>query len=122
MKLVRVHRHGGAEVLELEESEVPRPGPGQALLRIEATGVNFVEIYHRTGLYKLPLPFILGNEAAGTIEAIGPGVTTVRPGDRVASLNVLGVQFVKPGAVGPLEAYLRGELDLKRLISALEGN
>lgn len=90
MKLVRVHRHGGAEVLELEESEVPRPGPGQALLRIEATGVNFVEIYHRTGLYKLPLPFILGNEAAGTIEAIGPGVTTVRPGDRVASLNVLG--------------------------------
>jgi NADPH2:quinone reductase len=90
VKLVRVHRHGGAEVLELEESEVPRPGPGQALLRIEATGVNFVEIYHRTGLYKLPLPFVLGNEAAGTIEAIGPGVTTVRPGDRVASLNVLG--------------------------------
>jgi NADPH2:quinone reductase len=90
VKLVRVHRHGGAEVLELEESGVPRPGPGQALLRIEATGVNFVEIYHRTGLYELPLPFILGNEAAGTIEAIGPGVTTVRPGDRVASLNVLG--------------------------------
>lgn len=90
MKLIRVHRLGGPEVLELEESDVPRPGPGQALLRIEATGVNFVEIYHRTGLYKQPLPFTLGNEAAGTVEAVGAGVTTVRAGDRVASLNVLG--------------------------------
>jgi NADPH:quinone reductase len=90
VKLVHVHAHGGAEVLQVEEAEVPHAGPGQALLRIEAVGVNFIEIYHRTGLYKLPLPFTPGTEAAGTVEAVGPGVTTVRPGDRVASINVLG--------------------------------
>jgi NADPH2:quinone reductase len=90
VKLVRVHAHGGAEALQVEEAEVPQAGPGQALLRIEAVGVNFIEIYHRTGLYKLPVPFTPGTEAAGTVEAVGPGVTTVRPGDRVASVNVLG--------------------------------
>jgi NADPH:quinone reductase len=90
VKLVRVRAHGGAEVLQVEEAEVPHAGPGQALLRIEAVGVNFIEIYHRTGLYKLPMPFTPGTEAAGTVEAVGPGVTTVRPGDRVASINVLG--------------------------------
>jgi NADPH2:quinone reductase len=90
VKLVRVRAHGGAEVLQVEEAEVPHAGTGQALLRIEAVGVNFIEIYHRTGLYKMPVPFTLGTEAAGTVEAVGPGVTTVRPGDRVASSNVLG--------------------------------
>lgn len=90
MKVIRVHRHGGPEVLRLEEAEVPRPGPGQALLRIDAVGVNFVEIYQRTGLYQVPLPFIAGAEAAGTVEAVGPGVATVRLGERVASFNVLG--------------------------------
>ena len=90
MKLVRVHAHGGAEVLQVEEAEVPHAGLGQALVRIEAVGVNFIEIYHRTGLYKLPLPFTPGTEAAGTVEAVGAGVTTVRPGDRVATISVLG--------------------------------
>ena len=90
MKFIRVHAHGGAEVLQVEEAEIPHAGPGQALLRIEAVGVNFIEIYHRTGLYKLPVPFTPGTEAAGTVEAVGPGVTTVRTGDRVASINVLG--------------------------------
>ena len=90
MKVIRVRAHGGPEVLQVEEAEVPHAGPGQALLRIEAVGVNFVEIYHRTGLYKMSVPFTLGAEAAGTVEAVGPGVTTVRPGDRVTSLNVLG--------------------------------
>ena len=90
MKLVRVHAHGGAEVLQVEEADVPHAGPGQALLRIEAVGVNFIEINHRTGVYKMPVPFTLGTEAAGTVEAVGPGVTTVRPGDRVGSVNVLG--------------------------------
>ena len=90
MKAIRIHELGDAGVLRLEDVDVPAPGPGQALFRIEATGVNFIEIYHRTGLYKSTLPTILGSEAAGTVEAVGPGVTTVRPGDRVASLNVLG--------------------------------
>ena len=90
MKVVRVHQTGDAGVLRVEEAEIPRPGPGQALLRIEAIGVNFVEIYQRTGLYKVPVPFTLGSEAAGTIDAVGPGVTGVKPGDRVGSVNVLG--------------------------------
>jgi NADPH2:quinone reductase len=90
VKVIRVHRHGGPDVLQLEEAEVPGPGPGQALLRVEAVGVNFVEIYQRTGLYKVPLPFTAGAEAAGIVEAVGPGVTTVRAGDRVATLNALG--------------------------------
>jgi NADPH2:quinone reductase len=90
MKAIRIHQTGDAGVLRLEEIEVPSPGPGQVLLRIEATGVNFTEIYSRTGLYQMAFPATLGSEAAGTVEAIGPGVTTVRPGDRVASVNVLG--------------------------------
>jgi NADPH2:quinone reductase len=90
MRAIRVHQPGGPEVLQLEDLEIPRPGPGQALLRIEAVGVNFIEIYHRTGLYKQTTPFTSGSEAAGTVEVIGPGVTTVRPGDRVGSVNVLG--------------------------------
>jgi NADPH2:quinone reductase len=87
---IRIHAHGDASVLRLEDAEVPRPGHGQALLRIEAVGVNFVEVYQRTGLYQQPLPFTPGSEAAGTVEAVGPGVTLVQPGDRVGSVNVLG--------------------------------
>ncbi len=90
MKAIRVYSLGGPEALRLEAVEIPRPGQGQALLRIEAIGVNFVEIYQRTGLYKVPTPFTPGGEAAGTVEAVGPGVTTVRPGDRVGSVTVLG--------------------------------
>jgi len=90
VKAIRIHAHGDADALAHEDAEVPRPAAGQALLRIEAAGVNFLEIYHRTGLYPVPLPFTLGSEAAGTVEAVGPGVTTVQPGDRVGAINVLG--------------------------------
>ena len=90
MRAIRIHATGDAGVLRPEEAEGPRPGPGQALLRIEAAGVNFVEIYQRTGLYKVSLPFTPGTEAAGTVEAVGAGVTLVQPGDRVGSVNVLG--------------------------------
>ena len=90
MKAIRIQAHGDADVLRHEEAEVPRPAAGQALLRVEAVGVNFPEIYHRTGLYQVPLPFTLGSEAAGTVEAVGSGVTTVQPGDRVGAVNVLG--------------------------------
>jgi NADPH2:quinone reductase len=90
VKTIRINALGEPDVLRLEEATVPTPGPGQALLRIEAVGVNFIEIYQRTGLYPRPLPFTPGTEAAGTVEAVGPGVTVVAPGDRVASIDVLG--------------------------------
>jgi NADPH2:quinone reductase len=90
MKAIRIHETGDAGVLRLEEIPVPTAGPGQVLLGLEATGVNFTEIYSRTGFYQTALPATLGSEAAGTVAAVGPGVTTVRPGDRVASVNVLG--------------------------------
>jgi NADPH2:quinone reductase len=83
-RAIRFHETGGPEVLRLEELEVAAPGPGEAQLRQRAIGVNFVDTYHRGGLYPLPLPSGVGVEAAGVVEAVGPGVTLVRPGDRVA--------------------------------------
>ena len=90
MRAIRVHEFGGPEALRLEDVPVPIPGPGQALIRVEAAGINFIDVYHRTGLYKQPLPFTLGREASGTVEAVGAGVSTVRVGDRVASESVTG--------------------------------
>jgi NADPH2:quinone reductase len=90
MKAVRLHQHGGADVLRYEDVPTPAPGPGQALVRIEASGVNFIDIYQRTGLYKVALPHTPGMEAAGTVEAVAPDVTTVRPGDRVVYTGPTG--------------------------------
>ena len=90
MRAIRVQTYGGPEQLRLEDVPVPVPGPGQALVRIEAAGINYIDIYHRTGLYPQPLPLTLGREGAGTVEAIGPGVTVVRPGDRVAGETMQG--------------------------------
>jgi NADPH:quinone reductase len=84
MKQIQVKEHGGPEQMELVDAPTPQPGPQQALVRIAAAGVNFIDVYFRTGLYKAPLPVTLGNEGAGTVEAIGPDVTEVKPGDRVA--------------------------------------
>lgn len=84
MKAIRVERPGGPEALVLQEVEVPQPGPGEARVRIQAIGVNFIDIYHRTGLYPLELPFTPGSEASGVVDAVGEGVTEVKPGDRVA--------------------------------------
>jgi NADPH2:quinone reductase len=83
-KAIRVHQPGGPEVLQWEDVEVGEPGPGEVRLRQEAAGLNFIDVYHRTGLYPLPLPFTPGVEGAGIIEAVGPGVTDLKPGDRVA--------------------------------------
>ena len=90
MKTIRVHAPGGPEALQFEETERPAPGPGQVLVKIEAAGVNFIDIYQRTGHYKVPLPFIPGQEAAGIVAAVGPGVAEPRVGDRVAYATVLG--------------------------------
>ncbi len=82
---IRIHEHGGPEVLRWEEVPTPAPGPGEALVRHAAVGLNFIDVYFRTGLYKPPgLPCVIGMEGAGTVEAVGPGVTEVAPGDRVA--------------------------------------
>ena len=81
---IRVHEIGGPEVLKWEEVEVGEPGPGEIRLRQEAAGVNFIDVYHRTGLYPQPLPFIPGVEGAGVVEAIGSDVTSMQVGDRVA--------------------------------------
>ncbi len=84
MKAIRVHQFGGPEVLKFEELSIPQPGPGQALVKIEASGVNFVDVYHRTGLYSSPLPRLMGVEGAGVVEAVGADVAEVQVGDRVA--------------------------------------
>ena len=90
MKAVQVREPGGPEKMETVDVPVPVPGPGQALVRIAASGVNFIDIYFRSGLYKSDLPVTLGSEAAGTVESIGPNVTHVAPGDRVAYAMVRG--------------------------------
>ena len=97
MKAIRIHAHGGPEVLQLDEIPVPVPGPGQALVRIEAAGVNFIDIYHRTGLYKVQLPYVPGQEGGGVGTAVGPDVAGVATGDRVAYTGV-------PGAYAELAA------------------
>ena len=90
MKAIQIHDTGGPEVLKLAELPIPQPGPGQVLIRVEAVGVNFIEIYFRKGTYKAALPFTPGSEAAGTVEELGPGVTGFAAGDAVASVSVLG--------------------------------
>jgi NADPH:quinone reductase len=84
MRVIQISKCGGAEELKLAEVPKPSPGPGQALVKIAAAGVNFIDVYFRIGLYKVDFPFTPGNEGAGTVESVGPGVTEVKPGDRVA--------------------------------------
>jgi NADPH2:quinone reductase len=90
MKAIQIHETGGPEVLQLDELPIPQPGAGQVLIRVEAVGVNFIELYFRKGVYKAALPLTLGSEAAGTVEELGPGVTGFAAGDAVASVSALG--------------------------------
>jgi len=90
MDVIRIHQNGGPEVMKLEEIPTPKPGPLEALVKIEAAGVNFIDTYQRTGLYKLPLPFSLGLEGAGFVESVGASVTEIKPGDRVAFAGIQG--------------------------------
>lgn len=89
---VRVHKAGGPEVLTFEEVEVPAPGPGQIRIKQKACGVNYIDTYFRQGMYPSPvgLPFVAGNEGAGDVVAVGPGVTDIKVGDRVAYVVGLG--------------------------------
>ena len=90
MQAIRVHAPGGPEALCLDDIPRPEPAAGEALVRLEAAGVNFIDVYQRSGLYRIPLPATLGQEGAGVVAAVGPGVSELREGDRVAYTSVLG--------------------------------
>ena len=107
---IRIHANGGPEVMQWEEGAVGNPGPGEARVRHSAVGVNYIDTYHRSGLYKLALPSGLGTEAAGTVEAVGAGVDWVKAGDRVAYCG------------GPLGAYSESRvMPADRLVRLPEG-
>jgi len=89
-KVIRIERHGGPEVLQWVDVPIGAPGPGEARVRQTAVGLNFVDIYQRSGLYPGTLPLILGGEGAGIVESVGPGVTDVRSGDRVVYMGANG--------------------------------
>jgi NADPH2:quinone reductase len=109
MKAIRVHRPGGPEVLVHEDAADPQPGAGQVLVRVEAAGVNFIDTYQRSGLYPIQTPFTLGQEGAGTVEAVGDGVAAPAPGERVAWS-------------GPMGAYAeRAVLPAERVVQLPEG-
>jgi NADPH2:quinone reductase len=90
MKAIRVDEYGGPEVLSYEDIPVPEPGPGEAHIRLAASGVNFIDVYQRTGTYPMDLPFTPGQEGAGEVEAVGEGVEEISPGDHVAFAMVPG--------------------------------
>src|SRR5438105_4342985 len=90
MKAIRVHQFGGPEILRYEDVPLPEPGAGEARVKVEAVGLNYVDVYRRKGQYPGQLPFILGSEAAGVVDAIGPGVMDVNVGDHVASAAISG--------------------------------
>ena len=115
MKAVRIAAPGGREILRYEDAPRPEPRAGESLVRIEAAGVNFIDVYHRTGAYKGTFPLTLGIEGAGVVEQVGPGVKDVRTGDRVASVAFAGsyAQY----AVAPADKLVR----LPEGVSASEG-
>lgn len=90
MQAIRINQFGGPEVLQCQEIPVPEPGDGQVRVRVQSIGINFVDVYQRAGLYKPPIPFTLGQEAAGVVDAIGANVTDVKIGDVVGYTSVLG--------------------------------
>jgi len=87
---IRIHQHGGPEVMKWEEIDVGEPGEGQVRIQHRAIGLNYIDTYHREGLYKIPLPAVIGTEGAGVVTAVGPGVTDLKVGDRVAYASPIG--------------------------------
>src|SRR5882757_10189343 len=90
MKAIQVKQVGGPEAMQVAELPVPQPKPNEAVVKLAASGVNFIDVYQREGRYKVPLPFIAGQEGAGTVSAVGSEVKSVKPGDRVAWTSVQG--------------------------------
>jgi NADPH2:quinone reductase len=120
MRAIRFQQAGGPEVLDLVEVDTPAPGPGQILIRHQAIGVNFIDTYHRSGLYPLPLPSGLGSEAAGVVEAVGEGVTRFRPGDLAACAGGLPGAYADASVV-PADRAVRvpDGLDVRTVAAAL---
>jgi NADPH2:quinone reductase len=119
MKAIQMHKTGGPEVLQLADLPIPVPGPGQVLIKVAATGVNFIETYVREGRYKAPLPLTPGTEASGVIEAVGEGVESFWAGDRVASVAVQG--SYAEYALVPASALVKvpAHVDLKLAAAAI---
>jgi NADPH:quinone reductase len=119
MKAIYIEQHGGVEALKYGEFDKPVAGAGQVLVKLAASGVNFIDTYHRYGLYKLPLPAVLGTEGAGIVEAVGEGVTAFKPGDRVAYAMARG-SYAEYAAV-PVNflVHVPDSLDLRTAAAAM---
>lgn len=116
MRAARINAHGGSDVIRIEDVPAPEPGLGEAIVRVAYAGVNFIDVYKREGLYKIPLPSTLGEEAAGTVVAVGSDVPTVRQGDRVAWAGLTGpyAEF----AVVPADRLVRVPNDVPLNVAA----
>jgi NADPH2:quinone reductase len=119
VKAVRVHAIGGPEVMNYEEVDVPRPGPGEVLVKITATGLNYLDVQYRIGRLKVPLPFTNGTEAAGVVSEVGSGVTDVKVGDRVAYTMILGTYAEYAIAPAARLVPVPADLDLRVAAAAL---
>src|SRR6202048_1027738 len=119
MHAIQVKEHGGREVLEYVEIEKPKPKDGEALVRLESIGVNFIDVYHRTGLYKLPVPLIPGSEGAGVVEEVGPGVTVVKKSDRVAYAMARGAYAEYAVVAADMLVPIPDDVDFKTAAGAM---
>jgi NADPH2:quinone reductase len=119
MHAIQVKQHGGREVLEYVEIEKPKPKDGEALVRLESIGVNFIDVYHRTGHYKLPLPLIPGSEGAGVVEEVGQGVTVVKKGDRIAYAMARGAYAEYAVVAADMLVPIPDDVDFKTAAAAM---
>ena len=114
IQAIRIHAPGGPEVMKWEEVPRPEPGPGEALINQEAVGLNYIDVYFRSGLYKAPtMPLVIGQEGAGTVVAAGQGVTNLKPGDRVAYAGSLGGYATERVIAADRLVKLPGGIDCK---------
>jgi NADPH2:quinone reductase len=119
MKAIQIQQTGGPEVLTLVDLPVPTPGPGEVLVKIHASGINFIDVYYREGRYKTELPFIDGQEAAGIVEAAGAGVTDFKPGDPVVWCHVMGTYAEYSVVPSAMLIHVPAHLDLKLAAAVL---
>ena len=118
MRAIVVTEFGGSEVLKLTDHEDPRPGPGEIVIDVAASGVNFRDVYERTGAYPMPLPYVPGGEAAGRVSAVGEGVTSVAVGDVVASADVRGA-YAERAAVAADRVVPVGDVGVERAAAVM---